>query len=151
MKKSAFPIRPHHALCISFFEGKGYSKEFVENMTNITNQLSENPLLTLKLTTEKDKICSACPNLIDGRCENHQQVLRYDLAVMDICGFYEGQEICAKNLFEAARNKIINVPAWGENSFQSDISNHKTNRLEEICVGCQWIDICLRQCNEMKG
>ena len=28
-------LRPHHGLCIAFFEGKGYNQKFVENMTNV--------------------------------------------------------------------------------------------------------------------
>ena len=30
---SALTMRPHHALCALFFEGKGYSPAFIENMT----------------------------------------------------------------------------------------------------------------------
>lgn len=32
---SEFLIRPHHMLCLQFFEGKGYSSEFKEAMENI--------------------------------------------------------------------------------------------------------------------
>ena len=32
---SSFKIRPHHGLCTAFFEGKGYSGDFVRNMANV--------------------------------------------------------------------------------------------------------------------
>ena len=42
-------LRPHHLLCILFFEGKGYNKEFTLNMQNIINNLSHNTKIKLTL------------------------------------------------------------------------------------------------------
>ena len=35
-------LRPHHSLCIQFFEGKGYSPQFVDGMTKTIKMLEQN-------------------------------------------------------------------------------------------------------------
>ena len=32
MDEAVIPLRAHHGLCLRFFQGKGYSGAFVENM-----------------------------------------------------------------------------------------------------------------------
>ena len=32
-------LRPHHLLCTQGYSGKGYSREFVENMTEIVKSI----------------------------------------------------------------------------------------------------------------
>ena len=52
-----YSIRPHHLLCLQFFEGKGYSNGFVENMTKIHNEmLSKNPYVELTEDRKKDRV-----------------------------------------------------------------------------------------------
>ena len=36
-----YKIRPHHGLCIAFFEGKGYSPEFVRHMEQTIANLKQ--------------------------------------------------------------------------------------------------------------
>ena len=57
----AYPIRPHHGLCLAFFRGKGYSEEFVENMTRMQKALEANAAVCL--TEKTDGICAACPTI----------------------------------------------------------------------------------------
>lgn len=46
-------IRFHHGLCIGFFEGKGYSREFTENMTDVIEFLNrENPVTEITLKSD---------------------------------------------------------------------------------------------------
>ncbi len=60
-------VRPHHFLCIRGFEGRGYSKEFVENFERISRSLSE-PGLEIEVVEGADDICAACPHLSGDRC-----------------------------------------------------------------------------------
>lgn len=46
-----YKLRPHYALCLSFFEGKGYSNEFVENMAIIYSSLKKEDQITVTQTT----------------------------------------------------------------------------------------------------
>ena len=65
-------LRGHHLLCLRGFQGYGYSKDFVLNMTRI-NELRKTKDCIISLTNEPDDICSACPNLQDNMCENEKQ------------------------------------------------------------------------------
>ncbi|HEZ7990826.1 MAG TPA: hypothetical protein RWO66_07705 [Ruminococcus sp.] len=48
MQKSEIFLRPHHGLCIGFFEGKGYSDEFTANMSAVIEKLQNtDPHVTL--------------------------------------------------------------------------------------------------------
>lgn len=113
---SEYKIRPHHALCINFFEGKGYSSEFVANMTDIIEKLRENPVI--EITTSHDVICRCCP------CTDcHEKALDYDMKVLDICGISE--KITWEDLQKIIHEKILSA-----------------GKLHEICGGCQWFGIC---------
>ncbi|MDE6671865.1 MAG: DUF1284 domain-containing protein [Ruminococcus sp.] len=113
---SEYKIRPHHALCINFFEGKGYSTNFTENMTRIIENLQKNPLI--EITTVHDVICSKCP------CTDcHEKATSYDMKVLDICGI--SGKIRWNDLQEIIHEKIIS-----------------TGKLHEVCVDCQWFYIC---------
>ncbi|MCM1314151.1 MAG: DUF1284 domain-containing protein [Prevotella sp.] len=113
---SEYKLRPHHALCINFFEGKGYSNEFTENMTRIIENFRENPII--EITTGHDVICSKCT------CTDcHDKALSYDMKVIDICGI--SGKISWKNLQKTIHEKIISA-----------------GKLKEICGNCQWFYIC---------
>ena len=44
---SVYKIRAHHGMCLSFFQGKGYSGDFVENMSRMKAILEKNPEISL--------------------------------------------------------------------------------------------------------
>jgi hypothetical protein len=133
----SYRLRPHHALCITFFEGKGYSKEFVENMIQVIQDLEDNAVV--QLTVEEDVICVACPNndeqrctssdkesaSSEQRCTSNDKVMRYDQAVLSLCQLKEGQKIRWKELNELAKERII-----------------RAEKLQTVCGDCQWYAIC---------
>ena len=59
-------IRAHHGMCFSFFQGKGYSGEFTENMWEMKRKLARNPEVILLDRT--DDVCAHCPNNQEGVC-----------------------------------------------------------------------------------
>lgn len=121
---SGYRLRPHHALCIGFFEGKGYSEKFVRNMTEVIAYLeAADPLLTL--TVRADIICRACPNDSRGRCCTEEKVRRYDNAVLELCGIDEGEALHWSRLSELVSEKILSA-----------------DRLSEVCADCCWYGIC---------
>ena len=63
-------LRAHHGLCLCFFRGKGYSEEFVRNMTDVVNMLRSDPYVTV--TCQADVICRACPGNLDGKCTSEE-------------------------------------------------------------------------------
>ena len=86
-KQKVYKIRPHHGMCLAYFEGKGYSQGFVRHMGEVLSLLEEGALV--EMTVAGDNICSACPNLKDGVCETADKVETYDRAVLSFCDLKE--------------------------------------------------------------
>ena len=124
---SRIELRPHHALCTAFFIGKGYSSDFTQNMAHITEMLRSS-LPDIRLTCGWDVICRGCPHS-DGSCG--EKAPGYDLAVLEICGLAEGEQISWQELSGLVRERII---AGG--------------RLSQVCGDCQWHGICSQLCNK---
>ena len=106
---------------MSFFEGKGYSPEFTENMRNIIDNLEKlNP--RVRITENADIICAECPNNNNSICTG-EKVSRYDKAVMNIGGLQNNDLISWSDLKKIS-GYIISCG------------------LENICGDCQWFYIC---------
>ena len=118
-----FLLRAHHGLCLRFFQGKGYSGEFVKNMAEKKTVLKQNPLV--QLTDQEDEICRACPNNRSGQCLSAEKAARYDREVLTRCGLTPGQVLTYRELEERVLEKIL-------------IPGHR----EEICGDCQWTALC---------
>lgn len=116
-------LRAHHGLCLSFFKGEGYSNGFTDNMRNVLNLMSDNP--ELRIISEKDVICSECPNLTAGKCKTFDLVKSYDSKVLSLCGINESDELCWKDFSALVYEKII-----------------AAGKREEVCGDCEWSDIC---------
>ena len=123
MDKAIIPLRAHHGLCLHFFQGKGYSGAFVENIAQKKAMLERNPLV--RLTDQADEICRACPNNLSGQCESAEKVQRYDREVLSRCGLTPGDVLSYRELTERVQETIL-LP----------------DRREEICGDCQWTGLC---------
>ncbi len=118
-----YRIRAHHGMCFSFFQGKGYSGEFTENMQKMKEKLEQNP--TVVLLQETDDVCACCPNNRQGRCLSMEKVERYDSQVLALCGLAPGDQMRWKEFERLVREKILTP-----------------GRREEICGDCEWSDLC---------
>lgn len=117
-------LRAHHALCVRFFEGKGYSPEFIENLSCVVDTLrAGDPLI--ELTASEDIICSACPHNIDGVCETHDKVSCYDKAVLQAVRLQPGSTLHWSELSRLVKGEIF-----------------ADGKMRKICGKCQWYDIC---------
>ena len=85
-------LRPHHALCIRFFEGKGYSSEFTKHMAGVIEKLHK-PGQCVALVDKEDEICKKCPNHLEDGCSQKRKVQRYDGNVIDMTGLSYGERI----------------------------------------------------------
>ncbi len=121
-----YRIRPHHGMCLYFFEGKGYSDGFTAHMAEVKGWLlEEQGPASLQLVGETDEICSACPHNKSGRCESAEKVDRYDNGVLQYTGLREGQKMTFQEFERTVEEKILN-PGYGK----------------AICGDCQWREIC---------
>jgi hypothetical protein len=121
-----FFLRPHHALCIQFFVGNGYSAAFTKNMYETIAGLKTNP--TLQVVSKADMLCAKCPNLQGEDCIHcDDSVAALDKAVMELCGFSDGDCLSAKEFFTTAREAIIDV-----------------GKMKDVCGNCSWRGICFQ-------
>lgn len=123
MKKEVISIRPHHGLCLAFFQGKGYSDAFVENMTRVKRALEAQGQVCL--TAGADRICAACPNHSGEACTAEEKVNRYDREVLSRCGLEPGDILSYRDFAERVRRYIL-----------------EPGRREDVCPDCQWSHLC---------
>ena len=91
-------LRPHHGMCLAYFEGKGYSDGFTVNMQKMLEFFEKGA--DIELTVSGDEICKECPNLKEGSCVSAGLVEAYDRKVLEAWGLSEKAQmisgICGK-------------------------------------------------------
>lgn len=123
VKEYQYTVRAHHGVCLNFFKGSGYSSDFVGNMWEMNNKLEKNPLI--RIVSQTDVICGACPNNAEGTCAAAEKVAEYDRQVLLKCGISEGEVMSFLDFEKLVRDKIL-LPG----------------KREEICGNCQWNSLC---------
>jgi len=119
-------IRAHNLLCIQGFVGKGYSPEFVANMTAVIAALADETEVTV--VAEPDVLCEACPNLAASGCALHGEgtergIVRQDRDVLARLGLVDG----AREPWGAIVARIAARVAPED--------------LDEICGACPWLPL----------
>ena len=123
---SALTLRPHHGMCLAFFEGKGYSDSFSAYMEQVLLRLfREDP--TVRLLPKADVICSHCPNNMGGVCATAEKVDRYDRAVLEHCGLAAGDELPWSAFSKLVHDHILTA-----------------GKRPSICGNCEWNGICAK-------
>ena len=123
MKTKNIKLRPHHLLCTQGYSGKGYSDNFVENMTTITKRLQSNENVIIDIVFSTDDICKYCPKMVGvDLCEDNDKVKRFDKKVIDYFGIKEKSYIYKEII------KIIN-------------SQMTISMMNDICFECSWYAI----------
>ena len=131
-----FILRAHHIFCIQGFRGKGYSEEFVSNMTKIINCLNSNEDIKVKVINHPDYICLGCPKNIGqesmrmfelektyndrGFCEKEDYIVNLDNLVLKVLDIKAEIEYSYKDLLRKIKEKLTE------------------EKFEKICGECQW-------------
>jgi len=79
---SIFPmpsLRGHHLICLHFFDGEGYSEEFIGNLKNTLGKMEHSPV---EICSGPDDICMKCPYLKDNACR-YDNNAEEDIRAMD--------------------------------------------------------------------
>ena len=119
-------LRPHHGLCIQQFVGRGYSEDFVKNMTELIGRLQSSPQQMIELCCRADDLCGSCPHRVENGCTSGQKVQQYDAACLSLCGYLPGQQVSWEGFRETAAKKIIHA-----------------GKLGTVCRECEWLSLCL--------
>lgn len=117
-------LRPHHALCIQFFEGKGYSDAFISHMSAVISALqSDDPAVMLH--DGCDVLCEKCPHNAGDVCETDDKVRAIDERALALLELSIGDTLRWNELSVRAYDRIIGC-----------------SKLSEVCRDCQWLTIC---------
>lgn len=117
------PLRPHHGMCLAFYQGYGYSRNFNDGMYRMLEQLLGNP--HVRLTLHGDMVCAGCPHQMGQDCETERRTRSYDRAVLRACHLQEAQELPFLDFVRLIQTRIL---AKGLRS--------------RICGDCQWSPLC---------
>ena len=115
-------LRPHHGLCLGFFEGRGYSGEFSRNMSSVLTSLT--PDSPIRLAEGHDVLCARCPE----RTTPCRRAAVYDRRVLSLCGLRAGQLLSWEQFRQAIQSQILSP-----------------GRLASVCGDCRWAEICLKK------
>ncbi|KXZ39249.1 hypothetical protein SAMN05661008_01034 [Alkalithermobacter thermoalcaliphilus JW-YL-7 = DSM 7308] len=127
-------LRGHHLICRLGFKGLGYSKEFVEKMSEIVNILKYNMDTLIEVDNKADIICKSCPHLKrnmckkDGNEESEKEIKIMDEIVLDALKIKPGDKLTVFDI---------------NNRIKNNFTNEKLNLL---CKNCSWR--CLDYCEE---
>lgn len=116
-------LRAHHGMCLSFFQGEGYSDGFTQHMAMVQQSLMQDRLV--RVVDGVDEICRKCPNRHGDRCVTQEKVWRYDRQVLTLCGLEAGSVLPYSEFHRLVEEQIL-------------ISGKR----EEICGSCEWDALC---------
>ncbi len=126
--KEILKIRAHHLLCIQGFQGYGYNKDFVKNMTEVIKNIDSNP--EVEIITECDIICSCCPHNVEGVCQKEFNSVK-KAKDMDI------QVLRKLNLKDGTRGRVRDFLFFVNTKLKNTLD------VQDICGKCEWRKKCL--------
>jgi hypothetical protein len=118
-------FRGHHLVCLHFFQGEGYSRDFVNNLKNLLTRAENGEIISI--CSGADDICRACPSLKDNAC-HHKKGADSEFKELDRT---------ALTFFNLTTGKTI---LWSE--IKKKITATPKGWFASFCEGCDWEDIC---------
>lgn len=123
MSNKRIKLRPHHFLCMRFWIGNGYSKEYTERVEEILPAMKSGEKVYVEFGP--DSLCEKCPHLKNGICDSQDRVVEFDRKVAEYCSLKNGEETDWDKVFQSVSSGIMNQ-----------------NRFDLICGDCAWAEIC---------
>jgi hypothetical protein len=130
-------LRGHHFICLQFFEGWGYSEEFVENLREVVGRATDRPAI---LVAGADDVCSSCDGLgRDGTCQDPQageiEVNRIDGIAWGVLGIAPGDLLSLADARERLVGDAVSAGRWRF----------------DACDGCTWETTCEKSWGDLLG
>jgi hypothetical protein len=121
-------FRGHHLVCLHFFAGEGYSREFIYNLCHLLQGAGRGGEITV--VEGADDVCRACSHLMENCCahkpDSEREVRRLDEKALKYLAVKPGDRVKWQEL----RSKVISAPAgW----------------LLSFCKDCDWEKLCRRE------
>ncbi|MCD8104975.1 MAG: DUF1284 domain-containing protein [Lachnospiraceae bacterium] len=151
-KERGIPLRPHHGMCLAYFEGKGYSEGFTAHMQKTLDLFMGDEAVLICLVTYTDEICTACPNNEHGTCRDAAKVLGFDMGVLKLCGLEDGQILEFGEFARLVQKCILSVgkreeicgarPGRCSESLRRVTSTPGVGKICSCHYPCQWDELC---------
>lgn len=126
-------LRPHHGLCMAFFQGNGYSQGFTAALADRLRELEGSGEM-VRLTVGADMVCAPCPHNRNGVCDTAEKVAAYDRAVLALCGLEEETVLPFSDFARLVQRRII-----------------ASGQRRAVCGGCQWEALCDKTKSRWEG
>ncbi len=125
MQQPFIKLRGHHLICLHFFNGGGYSAEFIENLKEALKKAEAGE--KIEVQPGPDNICKKCPHLKEDKCvykeDSETKIRAMDKKALELLGIKTGTEIKWQNL----RERIPGIfDKWKK----------------KYCTECTWKGIC---------
>lgn len=117
-------LRGHHLICLHFFRGEGYRRDFIEHLSEVLDAIEH---ADLKVVSGPDSVCRHCPNLKDN-----------------ICRYSEGAEEEIRNMDKRALN-LLNLQAGSRaqwTGIRASLPVIFSQWFTTYCQDCDWIGAC---------
>lgn len=117
-------LRGHHLICLHFFNGEGYNREFIENLSQVLRRAVDE---TVEVTPGADDVCAACPSMKESLCQYREgaeeEIGHLDETALALLGLLPGEHVLWKDLEE--RIPLVFSQWYGR-----------------ICRECGWLGAC---------
>ena len=114
-------LRGHHLICLNFFKGEGYSKDFINNIKKILKSDK------IEVVHQADEVCAKCPYLSDGICK-YKENSDEEIKKLDELAF---------KLLKIYPNSIID---W--HTIKKKLPKMMKEWKKYACKNCDWLKIC---------
>lgn len=115
-----YRLRGHHLLCLLGYRGMGYSKEYIDNMTQLHQTLRTYPETRIQLISGPDELCAKFPKDGDVHCQN-RSVFEKDAAILAKMNLQIGQVLRWKDVEMHIRSHV------------------QASDLPTLCENCSWL------------
>lgn len=120
-------FRGHHLICLHFFRGEGYGRDFVQNLEDLVNRAENGEMITV--CRGADHLCRSCPSLLNNICMQKngadEEIKKLDNSALDFLNLTVGEKI----IWSEIKKKIKSAPKEWFVSF---------------CEGCDWAKVCTK-------
>jgi len=113
-------LRGHHLICLHFFNGEGYTPEFIENLRNVLEKTKSGDV---EISSGADDICEQCPHLKQFMCryteDADEGIREMDKRALELLKAQEGSKVewheirkSIPELFHSWYDSYCNVCGW---------------------------------------
>lgn len=142
LQNKRIKLRGHHLICLSFFIGKGYNFEFINNVFKILIDLKNMSFdKIVEIVCDFDDVCFCCPNKRFNQlnCEDYSKS-KFTYLNFKNC-LNSNSVIRDRAVLSVLKFKVGDLLSWHE-IIESKNKNFSDIVFKNICGNCRWFNLC---------